>query len=149
MTQRARVAVHELADVLCREERRRGDGTGQGAARLAPRLPAVLPAHPHPTPPVRFLPGTLSTSSGGLSPPPSQTPATRDRVCFPLNWPHASSLEGQGCVLTAPRSVMRNRLCIERTYGRKWASLGSVAGKAGWQVPRKGLGSHRGPQSTR
>lgn len=27
-----------------------------------------------PRPPVRFLPGTLSTFSGGLSPPPSQTP---------------------------------------------------------------------------
>lgn len=124
---------------------------GTGLDKAPPGWPpaSLLSFQPTPTPPVRFLPGTLSTSSGGLSPPPSQTPATRDRVCFPLNWPHASSLEGQGCVLTAPRSVMRNRLCIERTYGRKWASLGSVAGKAGWQVPRKGLGSHRGPQSTR
>lgn len=103
MTQRAGVAVHGLADVLCGQERRRGDGTGRGAARLSfqPRPPPCASCREH----------SDSTFSGGLSPPP-----TRDLVCFPLSWSRASSPEGQGFVLTASWSVMRNRLCIGRTY---------------------------------
>ena len=112
MTQRGRVTVRGLADVLCGEERRGGDGTARGPARLAPG-----PLLSSSLPPVPFLPGTLGQHLlRGPVPASRPDPPTKDLLCFPLSWSHASAPEGQGFVLTASWSVTRNRLCIERTY---------------------------------